>query len=169
MRIPSLSLLILTSLAIVACAPAAPTDTTGADAVIVSWTLREEEPGEYDMPRTTVSLTLEGAADNSVFLGTFPGTFADGRTMSVPQDPDAILSGMLWWAGGGDELQLKRTAPGTLTVLHRGVDEQQETPAEFAELAVIEIPAKAAVEAAPYREPAMSAPSSAAMSAAMTH
>jgi hypothetical protein len=145
---------------LVGCAPTSTTptdDAADANTIYVAWDITDAEPGAFDQPNTSVSLTLTGAAEGSFTVGLFPGSFADGRTMASLQDPNAILTGTLWWAGAGDELAVHRTAPDTLTVLHRGLDEMQDSPPPFTPLTTIAIPAEAKVETVPLLEGTASA------------
>lgn len=131
------------------------TDTTNpADMqheVVLDWQVTGEEPGPYDEPRTSLALIVTGAVEEAVDLGTYSGSFADGRELSVEDTTGAILKGILWWAGAGDELIVLRPRPDTLTVSHREVDEQG-TAQTFTVIHTISIPADAVVSLAPWRD-----------------
>lgn len=137
-----------------ACNPAAPTTpdaSSDANEVVIDWDVQQEEPGEFDQPNMSIALTLSGAVNDRIDLGTYAGSFADGRELSSLRASGSLLMGISWWAGGGDEIIVERTNDTTLTISHRTTDEQVE-PGAFEPLETVTIPADAKVTLAPWRE-----------------
>ena len=122
-------------------------DAMAGEGVTIEWVTTEEAPGEFDQPNTSLSLKISGGVNETIALGTYAGSFSDGRNLQVELPSDALLSGALWFAGGGDEFIVQRDGD-TLTVSHRVVDEQV-TPGAFTVMKTVTLSTDAAVLVAP--------------------
>jgi hypothetical protein len=139
MRTTPLVLASLSLLALSACAPAVdPQDGAmeGMPHVTISWVLENEKTDDTGMTTADVSLQLRTSADDveKVALGNYAGCGEE----SMPSD-GALLTLKCWWAGGGDEFQVRMEGTGTLSIDHRGLDEMTDIP-EFEPMKSVEIP-----------------------------
>jgi len=137
--------------AFVACTPMTPppvgSGTAMPSEIVLRWNVTPAKEGEFDQPNATLSLMLSGAVNDTVMVGTYAGSFAKGEQTLPERKSDALLYGMFWWAGAGDEFAIVRAKPDTLEVRHRGIDEQAK-PGEFETLKTVKIPADATVRSA---------------------
>ena len=149
---PRSTLLLLTALLLAGCRfAAAPEAEPVPEAVSIGWEVTAEAPGTYDEPRFSLALALTGGTEQALDLGTYSGSFADGRESPVVAVDDALLTGASWWAGAGDEFYVLQAAAGGLEVYHRVVEEEVE-PGEFTLLGTIQVPSGADIEVAPLAE-----------------
>lgn len=125
-------------------------DTTTSPRVIVDWDVTELAPGAYDQPNINIALTLSGAVNDRIDLGTYAGSFMDGRELSSRQETGSLLVGLTWWAGGGEELRVNQEG-SSLVVIQRGVDEESGN-GEFTTRKIVPIPNNAHIIVAPWRD-----------------
>lgn len=104
--------------------------------VTISWRIEDKGTDEFGMETSTVSLAVRTSADDveNVLLGDYVGCGEE----AMPAD-GALLTLTCWWAGGGDEFQVRMDGVNTLIVSHRGLDEMTDIP-EFTDKETIEIP-----------------------------
>ena len=119
--------------------------------MVLDWLVTPEADGEFDEPRASLALVIDGAVERTVELGSFAGSFADGRELFSLRATGSLLMGIFWFAGSGDEIVVRRPEPTTLTVEKRGIDEQVE-PGEFEVVETVEIPAGSEVTLAEWRD-----------------
>ncbi len=144
MRTTPLALASLSFLAFAACSPAATTSTNDAtpSLVTIGWLLEDKGTDGTGMQTSHVAL-LVGTGDgiNEVAIGDYAGCGAE----EIPAD-GPLLTLQCWWAGGGDDFQVRMEGTNTLWIDHRSVDEQADIP-EFAPLVSVTIPQGARLEA----------------------
>ena len=134
MRTTPLFLASLSVLGLVACATGNHADTK---AITLSWDLTNERTDDTGKTSNDVSLVLsndDGSERDRVLLGTF-----DGCTQQEAPADGPILTLKCWFAGGGDDFQVRFEGTNTLVVDHRIVDEQVEIPA-FEPMTTVEVP-----------------------------
>lgn len=141
MRSTPLVLASLSVLALSACTPAAPADPQdgameGMPHVTISWVFSNEKTDDTGMATADVALQVRTGADDveQVALGNYAGCGEE----TMPSD-GALLTLTCWWAGGGDEFQVRMEGTGTLSIDHRGLDEMVDVP-EFEPMKTVEIP-----------------------------
>ncbi len=139
MRTTPLVLASLSILALSACTPAAdPQDGAmeGMPHVTISWVLSNEKTDDTGMTTADVALQVRTSADDvkMVDLGNYAGCGEE----TMPND-GPLLTLKCWWAGGGDEFQVRMEGTGTLSIDHRGLDEMVDIP-EFEPKESVEIP-----------------------------
>jgi hypothetical protein len=143
MRTTPLVLASLSLTALAACSPAAaPSDDgmAGTDAVTVGWLLEDTGTDDTGMQTSHVALLVgESGGTNDVAVGDNAGCGEE----TMPED-GPILTLTCWWAGGGDEFQVRMDGTNTLVVDHRVLDEEADIP-EFTELTDVTIPDGATV------------------------
>lgn len=112
-----------------ACAPApagrgvpdAKKPATGT--VRVAWIFEQTDDGDGGEPRTQVSLRLSGDLNDVIAVGAFAGSCAQQRPDAIgAEDNGILLAARCWWAGGGDDVRVRRTTDA-LRIEHRTVDE----------------------------------------------
>lgn len=97
---------------------------SSATTLSVQWQFAsvEEADDAGSPPQQSVMLVLAGSSNQSIPLGTYTGTCSATDPADL-QQATAIAGAMCWFAGGGDEFLVQRTAPDTLQISHRTVDE----------------------------------------------
>lgn len=122
----------LTLLALTACTAPGP--------VSISWKVRDRGTDAHGMTMTAVSLMVASDGETQeVTLGDYPGC----GTQAIPAD-GPLLTLSCWWAGAGDDFQVRMTGTDTLTIDHRSVQEESDPPA-FELLKQVTIPQGAIV------------------------
>lgn len=141
MRTTPLVLASLSILALSACSPAAPADPQDGAMeamphVTINWVLENEQTDDVGMTTHDVSLAVRTSADDveNVPLGAYIGCGEE----TMPAD-GALLTLKCWWAGGGDEFQVRMEGANTLSIDHRVLDEMADIP-DFAPMKSVEIP-----------------------------
>lgn len=136
MRITPLALASLAVLSLAACTPTTPVvPDESADhdhpSLMLSWDVVAGEEDDTGMTMSDVSLVLSGPMGDErgrLDLGSYAGC----GVQEVPGD-GPMLTLKCWWAGGGDDFQVRMEGTNTLVVDHRAVDEEAEIP-EFTPL-----------------------------------
>lgn len=141
MRTTPLVLASLSILALSACSPAAPVDPQDGAMeamphVTIGWVLSNEQTDDTGMTTADVALQVRTSADDVELVAL--GTYAGCGEEAMPSD-GALLTLKCWWAGGGDEFQVRMEGTGTLSIDYRGLDEMVDIP-EFEPKESIEIP-----------------------------
>ena len=142
--------LVLASLSILALSACTPADTTDQDAameamphVTIGWLLEDKGTDEFDKQTSHVALLVGTAADPNDVAEHAIGDYAGCGEEEAPQD-GPLLTLTCWWAGGGDEFQVRMDGTNTLVVSHRGLDEQVEI-GDFSDVKTVEIPENALI------------------------
>ncbi len=134
MRTTPLFLASLSVLGLVACATGNHIDTK---AVTLSWDITNERTDGTGKTSADVSFIVkndDGSERDRVLLGTFDGC----GSQEAPED-GPLLTLSCWWAGGGDDFQVRFEGTDTLTVDHRIVDEAVDIP-EFSPMTSVKVP-----------------------------
>lgn len=134
MRTITLFLAFLSVLGLVACATGNHIDTK---AITLSWDIANERTDGTGKSSSDVSLILkndDGSERDRILLGTFDGCMAQ----DAPED-GPLLTLSCWWAGGGDDFQVRFEGTDTVVVDHRIVDEAVEIP-DFTPMTSVEVP-----------------------------
>lgn len=134
MRTTSTILASLCVLGLVACTPGSHKATKS---ITLSWDIANERTDEFGKTSNDVSLILrndDGSERDRVLLGTFDGC----GQQEVPGD-GPILTLKCWWAGAGDDFQVRFEGTNTLVVDHRIVDEAADIP-EFMPMTDVQVP-----------------------------
>ncbi len=143
MRITPLVLGSLTVLSLAACKPSTTTNT-GPGPITIGWLLEDKGENKAGMHMSYLALLLRvGGGVGTVDIGSYAGC-GDGE---VPSD-GPLLTLTCWWAGGGDEFQVRMEGTDTLSIDHRILDEEGPIP-EFTPLKTVTIPEGEVVTAAP--------------------
>lgn len=148
MRTPLL-LASLSLVALSACAPAGPGDAAmhDHDHVTIGWLLEDKGTDDTGMQTSHVALLVSTPGGmNEIAIGDYAGCGQEEQ----PQD-GPLLTLECWWAGGGDEFQVRMDGTSELVVSHRGLDEQVEI-GEFEDVKTIEIPEGAMIMTAPMKK-----------------
>jgi hypothetical protein len=138
------ALLILPVLA--ACSPVAEDGAEGGpqEYVNLRWEFTSDPTVKDDVPLTDVSLVVTGIMERKIELGTFSGSGADVTGGAWEEPVGSLMTAVLWWAGGGDELSVHRPDPATLIVRRRTIDEEAGY-GEFEDLETISVPPQSTV------------------------
>ena len=134
MRTTPLFLATLSVLGLVACATG---NHVATKAVTLSWDIANERTDGTGKTSADVSFIVkndDGSERDRVLLGTFDGC----GSQEAPED-GPLLTLLCWWAGGGDDFQVRFEGTDTLTVDHRIVDEAVEIP-EFSPMTSVKVP-----------------------------
>jgi|GEM_PF-3479181 len=144
MRTTPFALASLSILALSACfGPAADEALQEQDGAIeaipritINWVFENEKTDDTGMTTADISLAVRTSADDveNIALGTYAGCGEE----AMPAD-GAILTLKCWWAGGGDEFQVRMDGMNMLAIDYRGLDEMVDIP-DFAPMKSIEIP-----------------------------
>jgi len=131
--------LVLASLSLVTLAACVSTveDDFGAGPMAISWDLYEEKTDDTGMTTHEVAFVVTNGADERVAHVKL-GRFAGCTQQDAPAD-GPLLTLKCWWAGGGDDFQVRMEGTDTLVIDHRSVDEQADIP-EFDPLESVKIP-----------------------------
>lgn len=145
MRTTPIVLASLSLLALSACAPADPQDgaAEGMPHVTIGWLLEDKGTDDTGMQTSHVALLVGTTADPGDVTEHAIGDYAGCGQEAMPED-GPLLTLKCWWAGGGDEFQVRMDGTDTLVVSHRGLDEMADIP-EFTDAKTIEIPEGALV------------------------
>jgi hypothetical protein len=136
-------------LLLAACGPASVADVP---VVTIDWQVTEQESGPEGQPRRSLALAVTaGVRHSSAYIGTFDGTFTDGREMSTPPLEGVLLRGIMWWEGSGEEVIVRRDTRNRLAVLRRTITEG-DPRGEFFSVQQIGIPANAEVRVGEWKE-----------------
>jgi hypothetical protein len=137
----------LSILALSACAPAASHEQDGAAEamphVTIGWLLEDKGTDANGMKTSHVSLLVGSSADPGAVSEESIGDYAGCGEETTPAD-GAILTLKCWWAGGGDEFQVRMDGANTLSIDHRVLDEGADIP-DFEQMKTIDIPTGALV------------------------
>lgn len=152
MRTTPLILASLSLLALSACTPADPQDGAmeGMPHVTIGWLLEDKGTDDTGMQTSHVALLVGTTADPGEVTEHAIGDYAGCSEEAQPHD-GPLLTLTCWWAGGGDEFQVRMDGTDTLVVSHRGIDEQAEI-GEFEDVQTIEIPEGAMIMTAPAKK-----------------
>lgn len=114
--------------------------------VNLRWEFKNTQgPSPENAQQTKIILVISGDLNKKIDLGTYDGTAVDMKKSGGWKVPsEAIMGAMSWWAGGGYQLVVYKTAPDELTVRLREVFEGEgegQGPSEgnFTDLKVIDI------------------------------
>ncbi len=111
--------------------------------VTIGWLLEDKGTDDTGMQTSHVALLVGTTADPNEVTEHAIGDYAGCGEEEMPTD-GAILTLKCWWAGGGDEFQVRMDGVNTLIVSHRSLDEMVEI-GEFTDKKTIEIPTGALV------------------------
>lgn len=131
----------LLALFLVACAS---TQQAAGPAINLTWSFPAAATSTDETPMSRAVLLLAGETQQTIDLGTYAGQGMEIATTSWTPPEGAVTAAIFWWAGGGDEVSVFRTAPGTLTVRHRTIDEVAGY-GEFEDMTTISVPDSATV------------------------
>lgn len=129
--------IVLVSLAVFGLAACTAGNHIATKAIVLSWDITNERTDGTGKTSSDVSLILkndDGSERDRILLGTFDGC----GTQAVPQD-GPMLTLSCWWAGAGDDFQVRFEGTNTVAVDHRIVDEAADIP-EFSPMTSVEIP-----------------------------
>lgn len=116
----------LSLLALAACSPARTTPIETTDSLTLSWDLANERTDEFGQTSHDVSFVVSdasGAETARAELGSYDGC----GVQAVPED-GPLLTLSCWFAGSGDEFQVRMQGTNTLVIDHRAVDAEAEIP-----------------------------------------
>ena len=130
----SIALASFAVLGLVACTPG---NDVATKSITVSWDITNERTDEFGQTSNDVSLVLnndDGSERERVLLGTFVGC----TQQEAPAD-GPILTLKCWFAGSGDDFQVRFEGTNTLVVDHRIVDAEADIP-EFEPMTSVDVP-----------------------------
>lgn len=126
MRIAPFVLTSLSLLTLAGCAASTPTNVDSSrQQLTVSWGLEKESTDKTG--RTTADVSLVVVKEDGSARGIDLGRFAGCGETAAPED-GPLLTLKCWWAGSGDEFQVRMDATNTLVVDHRVLDEAADIP-----------------------------------------
>lgn len=142
MRTTPFALASLALFTLVACTPKTTTPTTTSDTpdenphrVTIGWIMEEKETTEYGQTTSSVTLRIGTEAGiEDIALGDFIGC----GQQEIPAD-GALLGLKCWFAGSGDDFQVRMEGTNTLAIDHRIVDAEAPIP-EFTNMKTVTIP-----------------------------
>ena len=129
MRITPIALASLLLVALSACAPA----TDDGEKVTISWGIDNEKTD--DTGRTTADVSFVVTKDDGKVHALPIGRYAGCGEQTAPED-GPLLTLKCWWAGGGDDFEVRMDATNVLAIDHRSVDEEAPIP-EFTTLRTV--------------------------------
>lgn len=140
MRSTPLVLASLSLLALTACATPASDETT-AERLTVSWGFDKTSTDDTGMTTSDVSLlvTKDDGSTRGIDLGRFAGCGEE----AAPED-GPFLTLKCWWAGAGDDFEVRMDATNSLVIYHRSLDEGADIP-EFTPVRTLLLPDGAVV------------------------
>lgn len=117
----------LSVLLLAACAQQTPVGganaSSGSPTARVHWIFSDSSEDAQGIPHSAVSVVIEGTHEQTVSLGTVTGTCAEKQnTAAEAFGPDVISDAECWFAGGGDEWQVRQSG-SAVRIFHRTVDE----------------------------------------------
>lgn len=141
-----LTLAIVASVALVACAPSSTKPVVSADKIVISLSAETTDKGNGIM-HTTETMHLAGAVDMDVIVRELE---ADGvNTLQQVDDsklPDGVLAFFTaYYAGGGDDVRVRK-ASGGFIIEHRFVDEMAETCPAWEAMQIVTVDGSLPVE-----------------------
>ncbi len=141
MRAATIVLTPLSLLVLFACTPTPPSNNAKQERLTISWALENETTDDTGM--TTADVSLVVAREDGSARGIDLERFAGCGEQAAPED-GPLLTLKCWWAGGGDEFQVRMDATNTLVVDHRVLDEMLDIP-EFTPVRSILLPDNATI------------------------
>lgn len=141
MRTATIVLTPLSLLVLFACTTTPPSNDAQPEQLTITWLLEKETTDENGM--TTADISLVVLKEDGSARGIDLGRFAGCGERAAPED-GPLLTLQCWWAGGGDEFQVRMDATNTLIVDHRVLDEMVDIP-EFTSVRSILLPDNAMI------------------------
>ncbi len=130
------------SLLVLACTPVVDTNQDAENEamahVTIGWLLEDKGTDDTGMQTSHVALLIGTTADPNEVSEVALGDYVGCGQEEMPQD-GPLLTLSCWWAGAGDDFQVRMEGTNTLSIDHRVKEETVDIP-DFTPMKAVTIP-----------------------------